>query len=108
VGILKKLSITECKTTVMDLKKMNDDASDESDPRLIGPLMHLANTRPDSCLVMNVLRQSMSQSRQTHLIIVKHILRYAPSVNLILQDMQIQIEHRVQWTGREHLVVVLP
>jgi hypothetical protein len=64
--------------------------------------MYLANTRPDSCLVMNVLRQSMSQPRQTHLIAVKHILRYAPSVNLSLQDMQIQIEQRVQWTGREH------
>jgi hypothetical protein len=48
--------MTECKTTVMDLKKMNDDALDGSDPQLIGPLMYLANTRPDSCLVMNVLR----------------------------------------------------
>jgi hypothetical protein len=108
VGILKKFSMTECKTTVMDLKKMNDDASDESDPQMIGPLMYLANTRPDSCLVMNVLRQSMSQPRQTHLIAVKHIFRYAPSVNLSLQDMQIQIEQRVQWTGREHSIVVLP
>jgi hypothetical protein len=33
VGILKKFSMTECKTTVMDLKKMNDDASDGSDPQ---------------------------------------------------------------------------
>jgi hypothetical protein len=33
---------------------MNNDASDESDPPLIGPLRHLANTRPDSCLVMNL------------------------------------------------------
>jgi hypothetical protein len=78
VGILKKFSMTECKITVMDLKKMNDDASDGSDPQLIGPLMYLDNTSLDSCFVMNVLRQFMSQPRQTHLIAVKHILRYAP------------------------------
>jgi len=44
----------------MDLKKMSDDASNRSDPQLIGPLMYLAKTRPDSFLVMNILRQSMS------------------------------------------------
>jgi hypothetical protein len=80
---------------MMDLKKMNDDASDRSDPQLIGPLMYLANTSLDSCFVMNVLIKFMSQSRQTHLISVKHILRYAPSVNLSLQDMHTQIEQRV-------------
>jgi hypothetical protein len=83
----------------MDLKKINDDDSDEIDPQLIGSLMYLAKTIPDSCLVMNVLRQSMIQPRQTHLIAIKHILRYAPSVNLSLQDMQIHIEKRLQWTG---------
>jgi hypothetical protein len=119
VGILKKFSMTECKTTVMDLKKMNDDDSDEIDPQLIGSLMYLVNTRLDSCYAVNVLSQSMSQPRQTHWITVKHVLRYirgtvgyglryASSVNLSLQDMPIQIEQRVQWTGREHLVVVLP
>jgi hypothetical protein len=76
MGILKKFSMIECKTIVMVLKKMNDDASDGSDPQLIGPLMYLANIRPDSCLVMNVLRQFMSQPRQTHLISIKHLLRY--------------------------------
>ena len=55
--------MTECKTTVMDLKKMNDDDLDKIDPQLIGSLIYLANTRPDSYLVMNVLRQSMSQPR---------------------------------------------
>jgi hypothetical protein len=30
--ILKKFSMTECKTTMMDLKKMNDDDSYEIDP----------------------------------------------------------------------------
>jgi hypothetical protein len=34
---------------VMDLKKMNDDDSDEIDPQLIGSLMYLVNTRIDTC-----------------------------------------------------------
>jgi hypothetical protein len=58
--------MTECKTTVMDLKKMNDDDSDKIDPQMIGPLMYLVNTRPNSCYEVNVLSQSMSQLRQTH------------------------------------------
>jgi hypothetical protein len=48
VRILKKFSMTECKTIVMDLKKMNDDDSDEIDPQLIGLLMYLVNTRSNS------------------------------------------------------------
>jgi hypothetical protein len=55
---------------------MNDDDSDEIDPQLIGSLTYLVNTRPDSCYAVNVLRQSMSQPRQTHWIAVKHVLRY--------------------------------
>jgi hypothetical protein len=55
---------------------MNDDYSDEINPQLIGSLMYLVNTRPDSCYVVNVLIQSMSQSRQTHWIALKHVLRY--------------------------------
>jgi hypothetical protein len=88
---------------VMDLKKKIDDDSEETDPWMIGSLMYLAKTKPDSFLVMNVLRQD-----KTHLITIKHILRYASIVNLSLQDMQIQIEQRVQWTRREHMVLVLP
>ena len=61
---------------MMDLKKMNDDDSDEIDPQLIGSLMYLINTRPDICYVVNVLSQFMSQSRQTHWIAAKHVLRY--------------------------------
>jgi hypothetical protein len=51
---------------VMDLKKMNDDESDEIDPQLIGSLMYLVNTKPDICYVVNVLSQFMSHLRQTH------------------------------------------
>jgi hypothetical protein len=38
---------------VMDLKKMNDDDSDEIDPQLIGSLMYRVNTRPDLCYAVN-------------------------------------------------------
>jgi hypothetical protein len=54
--------MTECKSTVMDLKKNIDDDSDETNPQLIGSLMYLVNTRLDSCHAVNV----MSQPRQTH------------------------------------------
>jgi hypothetical protein len=63
MGILKKFSVTECKTIVMDLNKMNDDDSDKIDPQLIGSLMYLVNTKLDSCYAMNVLIQSMSHMR---------------------------------------------
>ena len=63
MGILKKFSMTKCKSTVMDLKKMNDDDSYEIDPQLIGSLMYLVNTRLDSCHAVSVLSHSMSQSR---------------------------------------------
>jgi hypothetical protein len=67
---------------VMDLKKMNKASTDsgEIDPhlyrQLIGSLMYLVNTRHDICYEVNVLSQFMSQSRQTHWIAVKHVLRY--------------------------------
>jgi hypothetical protein len=67
---------------VMNLKKMNEDSSDlgEIDPhlyrQLIGSLMYLVNTRLDICYVVSVLSQFMSQSRQTHWIATKHVLRY--------------------------------
>jgi hypothetical protein len=80
VGILKKFSMTKCKSMptpmVMDLKKINDDDSDKIDPQLIGSLMYLVNTRLDICYAVNVLSQFMSQSRQTHWTAAKHVLRY--------------------------------
>jgi hypothetical protein len=52
--------MTEYKNTVIYLKKMNDDDSDEIDPQLIGSLIYLVNTRHDSCFAVNMLSQSMS------------------------------------------------
>jgi hypothetical protein len=65
--------VTECKSTVMDLKKKTDDDSDETNPQLIGSLMYPVNTRLDSCHTVNV----MSQLRQTHLATTKHVLRHS-------------------------------
>jgi hypothetical protein len=75
-NIKEKLSMTEYKSTVMDLKKMNDDDSDEIDPQLIGSLMYRVNTKLDSYYVVNVLSRSMSQRKQSHWTTEKHVLRY--------------------------------
>jgi hypothetical protein len=82
--ILKKFSMTECKSMptpmVMDLKKMSDTDSGDVDPhlyrQLIGSLMYLVNTRPDIFYAVNVLSQFMSQPKHTHWIAAKHVLRY--------------------------------
>jgi hypothetical protein len=104
VEILKKFGMIECKSMptpmVMDLKKMSDVDLGEIDMhlyrQLIGSLMYLVNTRPDICYAVNVLSQFMIQSIQTHWIEAKHVLRYlqgivgyslryASSLDLILQ-----------------------
>jgi hypothetical protein len=82
--ILKKFSMTECKSMpppmVMNLKKMSDTDSRDVDPhlyqQLIGSLMYLVNTRPNICYAVNVLSQFMSQPKHTHWIAAKHVLRY--------------------------------
>ena len=56
--------MTKYKNTMIDLKKMNDDDSNELDPHLIGSLMYLINTRPDSFYAVKIPSQSMSQPRQ--------------------------------------------
>jgi hypothetical protein len=115
VEILKKFGMTDCKSMptpmVMNLKKMNEASSDsgEIDPHLyrwlIGSLMYLVNTRPNICYAVSVLSEFMSQSRQTHWIAMKHVLRYlrgtfgyglryASSV-----DMRLQRYVDVYWAG---------
>jgi hypothetical protein len=74
-GILKEVQYDRMQNH-RDGFEENDDDSDEIDPQLIGSLMYLVNTRPNSCYAVNVLSQSMSQPRQTHWIAVKHVLRY--------------------------------
>jgi hypothetical protein len=64
---------------VMDLKKISDANSGEIDPhlyrQLIGSLMYLVNTKLDICYAVNVLSQFMRQTRQTHWIAAKNVLR---------------------------------
>ena len=67
---------------VTNLKKLSVSSSDfnEIDPtlyrQLIGSLMYLVNIRPDICYAVSGLIQFMSQLRQTHWIVAKHVLRY--------------------------------
>jgi hypothetical protein len=104
--ILKKFGMTDYNPMptpmVMNLKKLRKDSSDSRDidphiyRQMIELLMYLVNTIPDICYAVSVLRQFMSQPRQTHSITTKHVLRYlqgtvdygliyASSVDMILQ-----------------------
>jgi hypothetical protein len=86
IEILKKFGMLNCKPMatpmVTNLKKLSVSSSDsdEIDPtlyrQLIGSLMYLVNTRPDIFYAVSALSQFMSQPRQTHWIVVKHVLRY--------------------------------
>jgi hypothetical protein len=86
VEILRRFGMTYCKSMttsmVRNLKKLSESSSNSNliDPtmyrQLIGSLMYLVNTRPDICYAVNAFSQFMSQSRQIHWVIVKHVLRY--------------------------------
>jgi hypothetical protein len=67
---------------VMNLKKLSKTYSNSGkiDPHIyrqvIGSLMYTVNTKPDICYAVSVLSHFMSQPRQTHWIVGKHVLRY--------------------------------
>ena len=48
--------------------------------QMIGSLMYLTNTRPDTCFVVNTLSQFLTDLRHVHLIVAKHILRYLKGI----------------------------
>jgi len=68
--------------TMTNLKKLSVSSSDSEEidltlyRPLIRSLMYLVNTRPNMCYVVSALSQFMSQPRQTHWIVSKHVLRY--------------------------------
>ena len=74
----------ECKpmNTPMEakLKLLVDTSSELIDATLyrqiIGSLMYLMNTRPDSCFVVNTLSQFLVEPRCVHLVDEKHLMRY--------------------------------
>ena len=43
---------------------------------MIGSLMYLINMRPNICFAVNTLSQFLTDPRNVHLIVAKHILRY--------------------------------
>ena len=67
---------------VSNLKKLHESASGSNlvDPtmyrQLIGPLMYLIHTKPDTCFAVSALSQFMSESRHIHWVAAKHVLRY--------------------------------
>jgi hypothetical protein len=74
----------ECKSmnTPMEakLKLLVDTSSELIDATLyrqiIGLVMHLMNTRPDICFLVNTLSQFLSEPRHVHLVAEKHVMRY--------------------------------
>jgi hypothetical protein len=65
---------------VTNLIKVVTSNSELVDPRiymqLIGSLMYLVNTRANIYFVVNTLSQFMEETRQVHMIAVKHVLLY--------------------------------
>eukprot|EP00253_Pinus_taeda_P029711 PITA_29711 len=65
---------------ITNLKKLRSSDSSFMDPtfyhKLVGSMTYLVNTRPDICLVVNILIQSQLEPRHDHWIATKHILRY--------------------------------
>jgi hypothetical protein len=67
---------------VMNRKKLSVSSSNFAEIHItlyiksIRSLMYMVNTRPDIFYVVSALSQFMNQLRQTHQIIVKHLLRY--------------------------------
>jgi hypothetical protein len=44
--------------------------------QIIGSLMYLTNTRPDTCFVVNTLSQYLVEPRHVHLVVANHVMRY--------------------------------
>ena len=60
---------------------------------MIGSLMYLVNTRPDICYVVNALSQFMCESKEIHLLAVKHIMRYLQgTLNLGLKYEKVDLD----------------
>ena len=84
IEILKRFGMMDCKAMATpmasNLKLLSDASSETVDAtmyrQMIGSLMYLTNTRPDIFFAVNTLSQFLIDSRNVHLIVAKHILRY--------------------------------
>ena len=63
-----------------NLNLLSDSSSEKVNAtiyhQMIGSLMYLMNTRLDIFFAVNTLSQFLADSRQDHLIAVKHVFRY--------------------------------
>jgi hypothetical protein len=86
VDVLQRFSMMDCKSIstlmVTNQRKLHDSdtSSHLEDPtmyrNLIGSLMYMIHTRPDICYAMIAISQFMTELRQIHWVVAKHILRY--------------------------------
>ena len=95
-------------TTPMEsnLKLLSDASSDTSDAtmyrQMIGSLMYLTNTRLDICFAVNTLSQFLRDSRQVHLIAVKHVLKYLKGT--VDYGLKYDANQKINLTGEEELI----
>jgi hypothetical protein len=83
---------------VKNLKLLSDISSETVDAtmyrQMIGSLMYLTNTGPNTCFAMNILSQYMVESRHVHLMEVKHVLRYLKGT--IDYGISYVLDHRIR------------
>jgi hypothetical protein len=102
VEILKRFDMLECKSMntpmEMKLKILVDTSSELIDSMLyrqiIGSLMYLTSTRPDTCFFVNTLSQFLVEPKHVHLVAAKHVMRYLKgTLDYDLIMMEIIISH---------------
>ena len=99
--ILNRFGMMDCKAMATpmasNLKLLSDASSESVDVtmyrQLIGSLMYLTNTRPDICFVVNTLSQFLTDPRNVHLIVAKHILRYLRGT----------VDYRLKYKGNQKI-----
>jgi hypothetical protein len=82
--LLEKVQLEDCNSCVVPIevklklrKEENAPCVDQTRYRsLMGSLRYLVHTRPDICFVVGFLSRFMDDPRQTHMNVVKHLLRY--------------------------------
>ena len=86
MDVLKRFSMMDWKSMstpmITNLRKLHDSntGSNLVDPtmyrQLIGSLMYMIHTRPDIWYAVIAMSQLMTEPRQRHWVVAKHILRY--------------------------------
>jgi hypothetical protein len=104
VDVLKRFGMMDCKyiSTLMvtNLRKLHDSDTGSYlvDPTMyrqwIGSLIYMIHTRPDIFYAVIAMSQFMTELRQRHWVVAKHILRY---LEISQRDHYLWSEICIQW-----------